>query len=82
MNFFVQQKKIIPQENERKKAKPIKKNYKKDRKSIAEIFLKMKNLKKEIMLTLEIKMCQTQIEKEKKNIWKTITIKEKTCWII
>ena len=68
LNFFVQQQKIIPQENERKKAKPIKKNYKKDRKSIAEIFLKMKNLKKEIMLTLEIKMCQTQIEKEKKNI--------------
>ena len=47
---------------------PLKKNYKKDGKSIKEIFLKMKKLRKEIMLTLEIKICQMKIEKEKKNI--------------
>ena len=29
------------------------------------------------MLILERKTCQTQIEKERNNIWKTITIKEK-----
>ena len=34
---------------------PIKKNYKNDCKSIKEIFLKMKKLRKEIVLTLEIK---------------------------
>ena len=29
------------------------------------------------MLTLEIKLCQMKIEKEKKNIWEIITIKKK-----
>ena len=35
--------------------KPAKKNYKKDHKSIIKIFQKKKNLKKEIMLTLQKK---------------------------
>ena len=48
--------------------KPTKKNYKEDRKSITEASQKMKTFKKEIMLTLEIKICQTQIEEEEKNI--------------
>ena len=34
------------------------------------------------MLTLEIKICRTQIEKEKRIIWKICTIKENLCWII
>ena len=59
-------------ENKKVKAKnitkPIKTKYKKDSESIIDIFLKMRKLKKEIMRTLEIKICQMQIEKEKKNI--------------
>lgn len=35
--------------------KPIKKNYIKDRESIKEIFLNMKRLTREVMLTIEIK---------------------------
>ena len=35
-------------------------------------------IKKEIMLTLEIKTCQTQIEQAKKNMWKIIIMKEKS----
>lgn len=34
------------------------KNTKKDRQSIIEIFQKMKKMKREIMLTIEIKVCQ------------------------
>ena len=82
-------------ENKKVKAKnitkPIKTKYKKDSESIIDIFLKMRKLQKEIMRTLEIKICQMQIEKEKKNIWKIIEylkklveiyMYEKTCWII
>ena len=36
----------------------------------------MKTLKKEIILTIEIKICQMKIEKEKKSIWEIVTIKE------
>ena len=57
--------------------KPINKNCKKDRVSTIEIFLKMRNLKKEIMLTLKIKICQTQIEKEKRIYEKSILRKKK-----
>ena len=46
--------------------KLIKKNYKKDCESIIEIFLKMRKSEKEIMLTLEIIVCQTQIENKKR----------------
>ena len=46
--------------------KPVKKNYKKDCKTIIEIFLKMEKSKKEMMLTIEIKIHQIRIEKEKK----------------
>ena len=42
-----------------------------------EIFQKKKELKKEIMPAMEIKIWQTQIEKEKKNIWKIIAIEQK-----
>ena len=42
-------------------------------------FRRRKKLKNEIMLAFEIKMSQTQIEKEKNNILKIITIKEKIC---
>ena len=57
---------IIPQNGKQKKQKnsinkPLKKNYKKDGESIIEIFLKMRKLTKEIMLTIEIKICQTKI---------------------
>ena len=45
--------------------KSIKKNYRKSRKSIIEILLKMRKLKKGIMATLE-KKCQTPMEKQKK----------------
>ena len=48
--------------------KPIKKNYPKYCESIIEFFLKMKKLIKQIMLTLEVKIYQMKIEKEKKNI--------------
>ena len=34
------------------------KNTKKDRQSIIEIFQKMKKMKREIMLTIKIKVCQ------------------------
>ena len=36
-------------------------------------------IKKEIMLTLKIKIYQTQIEKGKKDLWKNIIIKKKIC---
>ena len=39
-------------------------------------------IRKEIMLTMEIKTCQKKKEKERKNIWETIIIKEKICWIV
>ena len=48
--------------------KVIKKNCKKDRMSNIEIILKIRKLKKEVILALKIKVCQTQIKKEKKNI--------------
>ena len=47
--------------------RPRKKNCKKYRVSIIEIFLKMNILEKEIMLALKIKIFQTQTEK-KQNI--------------
>ena len=45
----------------------MKKNYKKDRRSIIKTLLEMSKLKKEVNLTIEIKMCQMKIEK-KRNI--------------
>ena len=44
--------------------------------------IKNEQKKKEIMLTLEIKICHTCMEKEEKNIEKIITIKENVCLII
>ena len=44
--------------------------------------IKNEKKKKEIMLTLEIKICHTYMEKEEKNIEKIITIKENVCLII
>ena len=60
--------KMRNKENKSKKkiTKLIKKKYKKDLKSITEIFLRIRNLKNEITLTLE-----TKIEKDrekKKNL--------------
>lgn len=45
-----------------------KKKYKKDRESIIKIFHKMRKLKKDKMLTIEIKIRQTWIEEEGKNV--------------
>ena len=58
--------------NNNKITKPIK-NYKKNCESIIEIFLNMKKLKKETMLTLEIKIYQLKIEKEK-NIYEKLLL--------
>ena len=44
------------------------KNTKKDRQSIIEIFQKMKKMKREIMLTIEIKVCQVNEERRKKSL--------------
>ena len=59
-------------EHKKQKSKIItkvtKKNCKKDRMSNIEIILKIRKLKKEVILALKIKVCQTQIKKEKKNI--------------
>ena len=69
INFFVNG--IIKgcsQENrilKKKSTKPMKKNYKKDRRSIIKTLLEMRKLKKEVILTIEIKMCQMKIEKER-----------------
>ena len=52
-------------------------SIKKDHKNILQIFLKIKKFKKEIMLTIELKICHMQIEKEKGNVREIITIKEK-----
>ena len=54
-------------QKQRSITKPIKKNFKKDCDSVTEIFLKMTEFKKEIMLTIEIKKYQVKIEKGKKN---------------
>ena len=35
-----------------------------------------KKIKKQIILTLEVRICQMKIEKGKKNIWKIVTIKD------
>ena len=35
-----------------------------------------KKIKKQIILTLEVGICQMKIEKGKKNIWKIVTIKD------
>ena len=56
--------------------KSIKKNNKKDRESIIEIFLKIRKLKKEIMLTMEIKTCQMKIVKEKR-IYERLLLQKK-----
>ena len=56
---------------ENKKTRPKKyyqanrKNCKKYLESITEIFLKIRKLKKEITLTLEIKICHMKIKEEK-----------------
>ena len=52
-------------------------SIKKDHKNILQIFLKIKKFKKEIMLTIELKICHMQIEKEKGNVREIIIIKEK-----
>ena len=68
-------------ENEETKAKnnykSIRKNYKTDHEGIIEIFLKMRKLRWEIILALEIKICQMKIDKEKKNLSEIIAVKEK-----
>ena len=53
-----------------------KKKYKKDRESIIKIFHKMRKLKKDKMLTIEIKIRQTWIEEEGKNVWKLLLYKK------
>ena len=45
--------------------KPLKENCKKDHVSVIKIFLRMRTLKNGIMLTLKVKICQMQKEKEK-----------------
>ena len=45
--------------------KPLKENKNKDSMSVIEIFLKMRTLKKGIMLTIKVKACHIQKEKEK-----------------
>ena len=72
--FFAQyyNKKLFPILGKKQKqkifTKPIKKNYKHGCYSVIEMFLKMRKFKKKnVMITVEIKICQTQIQK-KKNI--------------
>ena len=43
---------------------------------------KVRKLKKEIILTLKMKMCQTLIRKQKKKMLQIIIIKEKDCKLI
>ena len=72
--FF--QRYIIKNHSPEKMGKKRTKNYyqvnkeklQKRSRSIIEIFLKIKKLKKEIMLSLKIKIYQPMIEKEKENI--------------
>ena len=72
-DYFSQARKCEIKKQEQKIInKPTNKNCKKDQVSIIEIFLNMRKLKKEIMLAVKIKICQTQIEKEEKNISKII----------
>ena len=52
--------------NKQKSITPLKKNCKKDHESIIEIFVNMRKLKKEIMFTPKIKICQMRIEKGKR----------------
>ena len=56
----------------------IKAINKKDHESIIEVFLKMRTLKKEVILTLEIKICQTPLEKEKRKCMKHYFHRRKT----
>ena len=58
--------------------KPKMKNYKKYCKHIVEIFEKKKKLKRELMITVEIKVYQIWMGKEEKDIQKIITMKRKT----
>lgn len=53
-----------------------------DPERITEIFQKIKTFKKEIMLILEKKVCEAEIEEEQKNIWKINTMREKICVMI
>lgn len=53
-----------------------------DPECITEIFQKIKTFKKEIMLILEKKVCEAEIEEEQKNIWKINTMREKICVMI
>ena len=70
LGFFVQKFNrrlfyTIKNKKRNKPTKPTKKSYKKDRERTTEIFMKMRKLKKEIMLTIEINICKTKTEKEK-----------------
>ena len=62
--------------------KAINKNDEKDHESIIEVFLKMRTFKKEVMLTLEINICQTPIEKEKRKCVKNYFHRKKPFKII
>ena len=69
--------KMRNKENKSKKkiTKLIKKKYKKDLKSITEIFLRIRNLKNEITLTLETKIEKDREKKKKRIYYKKFTIK-------
>ena len=53
-----------------------KKNKRKKLLSSQSIETTNKKIKKQIILTLEVRICQMKIEKGKKNIWKIVTIKD------
>ena len=67
MEDYTAKKKKLKGQKQKNITKPTKTKYKKDRKSIIEIFHKNKKLKKEIMLTLKIKECQTKMDNKEKN---------------
>ena len=58
--------------------KAINKYDEKDHESIIEVFWKMRTFKKEVMLTLEINICQTPTEKEKIKCMKNYFHRRKT----
>ena len=64
-----------------KKEKKKKKNTKKITGILQGSFRRKKTQKKKIVRNSEIKIFHMQIEKQYKNIRKTITIKEKNSWI-
>ena len=68
----------------KKNKKLLRNQQRKNRKnptSIKEIFQKMKQLKNKFLLATKIQIFQTLMEKEEKNIWKIIAVKEKVCCI-